>query len=115
MAVDIFNKELNGKAKVRRWILRAIKDVKGGAIVYQIQKLLVTKQARLLHKPELKLNLKKLLDSGHLMKKGGKFVMKKRKTSGKDAKKSVAKKAKSFIKDLIKQKISVKEIKRIFQ
>ncbi|GBM74509.1 hypothetical protein AVEN_58386-1 [Araneus ventricosus] len=93
MAVDKVKKQSNERAKIRRWILKAIEDMKGGATPNQVQKFVDSKQEGLLSKPDLKLNLKKLLDSGHLTKKEGKFVIKKRKPTGKGTKKSTAKKA----------------------
>ncbi|GBO34707.1 hypothetical protein AVEN_76287-1 [Araneus ventricosus] len=98
------------KAKVRRWILKAVEDVEGnkGATAHHIQKFLDSKEDGLSSKPEWKLILKKLLDSGHLMKNGGRYVIhKSRKTSGKGPKKSAAIKAKKKVTK--KQNISVKK------
>ncbi|GBM20614.1 hypothetical protein AVEN_230213-1 [Araneus ventricosus] len=71
------DKQSKEKAKVRRWILKAVKDVEGdnGATPHHIQKLLDSKEDGISMKIEWKLILKKLLDSCHLMKNGRSFVM----------------------------------------
>ncbi|GBN54735.1 hypothetical protein AVEN_265706-1, partial [Araneus ventricosus] len=91
--MDKAKKQSQEKAKVRRWILKAVEDVEGykGATT---QKFLNSKEDGISSKPEWKVILKKLLDSGHLMKNGGRYVIHKpKKTSGKGAKNSAASKA----------------------
>ncbi|GBN22658.1 hypothetical protein AVEN_103392-1 [Araneus ventricosus] len=107
---DKTNKQSKEKAKIRRWILKAVEDVEGnkGATAHHIQKFLDSKEAGISNKPEWKLILKKLLDSGHLMKNGGRFVIQKsKKTSGKGTKNSTASKANKKVAK--KQTISVKK------
>ncbi|KAF8773954.1 hypothetical protein HNY73_016559 [Argiope bruennichi] len=69
------------KAKIRKWILLAVASVKGsnGVTIQHIKKFLDTKQDGLSMKPETKLILKRLLETGHLKKKDGKYVIKKSK------------------------------------
>ncbi|GBM47868.1 hypothetical protein AVEN_91851-1 [Araneus ventricosus] len=93
---DKTNEESKEKAKVRRWILKAVEDVERniGATAHHIQKFLDSKEDGSSNKPEWKLILKKLLDSGHLMKNGGRYVIhKSKKTSLKGTKNSAASKA----------------------
>ncbi|GBL94949.1 hypothetical protein AVEN_187464-1 [Araneus ventricosus] len=98
------------KAKVRRWILKAVEDVEGnrGATAHHIQKFLDSKEDGISNRPEWKLILKKLLDSGHLMKNGGRYVIhKSKKTSVKGKKNAAAGKANKKVAK--KQKSSVKK------
>ncbi|GBM17380.1 hypothetical protein AVEN_13255-1 [Araneus ventricosus] len=98
------------KVKVRRWILKAVEDVEGnkGATAHHIQKFLDSKEDGISKKPEWKLVLKKLLDSCHLMKNGGRYVIhKSKKTSSKGIKNSAASKANKKVAG--KQRISVKK------
>ncbi|GBN89049.1 hypothetical protein AVEN_24031-1 [Araneus ventricosus] len=98
------------KAKIRRWILKAVEDVEGnrGATAHHIQKFLDSKEDGISSRPEWKLILKKLLDSGHLMKNGGRYVIhKSKKTSVKSSKGSAASKPNKKVTK--KQRISVKK------
>ncbi|GBM02645.1 hypothetical protein AVEN_64020-1 [Araneus ventricosus] len=93
---DKAKKQSQEKAKVRRWILKSVEDVEGnkGATTHHIQKFLNSKEDGISSKPEWKVILKRLLDSGHLMKNGGRYVIHKPKTTpGKGAKNSAASKA----------------------
>ncbi|KAF8773953.1 hypothetical protein HNY73_016558 [Argiope bruennichi] len=69
------------KAKIRKWILMAVASDKSnkGVTIQHIKKFLDSKQDGLSNKPEMKLILKRLLETGHLKKKDGKFVIKKSK------------------------------------
>ncbi|GBM15187.1 hypothetical protein AVEN_39101-1 [Araneus ventricosus] len=104
-------KEKSEKAKVRRWILKAVEDVKDkkGATVHNIQNFLDSKQDEIANRQEWKLILKKLLDSGHLTMKDGRryAINKSRKTSGKEKKKSTPNKAAKKVTK--KPKVSVKK------
>ncbi|GBO46190.1 hypothetical protein AVEN_197094-1 [Araneus ventricosus] len=107
---DKAKKQSKEKAKVRRWILKAVEDVEGnkGATAHHVQKFLDSKEDGISSKPEWKLILKKLLDSGHLMKDGARYVISKsKKTPGKGTKNSAASKANKKVAK--KQNISVKK------
>ncbi|KAF8764017.1 hypothetical protein HNY73_022140 [Argiope bruennichi] len=80
------------KAKIRKWILTAVTNSKDskGVTTQHIKKFLDSKQDGLSSKPVIMLVLKRLLETGHLVKKDGKYVIKKskRKIPGKDMKRS---------------------------
>ncbi|KAF8764016.1 hypothetical protein HNY73_022139 [Argiope bruennichi] len=80
------------KAKIRKWILMAVANSKDskGVTTQHIKKFLDSKQDGLSSKPETMLLLKRLLETGHLAKKDGKFVIKKpkKKSPGKEVKRS---------------------------
>ncbi|KAF8773948.1 hypothetical protein HNY73_016553 [Argiope bruennichi] len=67
------------KSNMRKWILMVVASVKSstGVTIQRIKKFLDSKQVGISSKPEMKLTLKKLLETGHLGKKDGKFVIKK--------------------------------------
>ncbi|GBL85640.1 hypothetical protein AVEN_193106-1 [Araneus ventricosus] len=91
--VDKDNKEANAKAEILRWILKAIEDMEGSNARH-IQKFLDSKQTGILNTPELKPTLKKILDSGLLIRNGGRyFINKSSKTSEKGIKKFSCKKS----------------------
>ncbi|KAF8774232.1 hypothetical protein HNY73_016807 [Argiope bruennichi] len=105
------------KAKIRKWILMAAASLKGnnGVTVQHIKKFLDTKKDGLSNKPETKLILNRLLETGHLKKKDGKYVIKRsNKTPGKEMKRSkssmrnagrrTVKKSKSIIENVKKSK-----------
>ncbi|GIX87680.1 ENTH domain-containing protein [Caerostris extrusa] len=77
--------------KIRRWILMAVSNIKGniGATIFHIRKFLDSKQNGISNKPEMKLMLKRLLESGYLVKNEGKYKVKnlKKKSTGKEKQK----------------------------
>ncbi|GBM56757.1 hypothetical protein AVEN_211092-1 [Araneus ventricosus] len=93
------------KAKIRRWMLMAVTNGKGssGVTIQHIKKFLDSKQGGLSSKAETKLILSRLLETGHLEKTDGKYVIKKskKKTPDKETKrsKSPLKKPKSTTKN----------------
>ncbi|GFY27151.1 ENTH domain-containing protein [Trichonephila clavipes] len=70
------------KIKIRRWILTAVSNVKSkiGVTIHHIRKFLEAKKNGLSTKPETKLILKRLLDTGHLRKMEGKYSISRRKS-----------------------------------
>ncbi|KAF8773956.1 hypothetical protein HNY73_016561 [Argiope bruennichi] len=79
------------KDKIRKWILMAVASVQisKGMTIQQIKKFLDSKQDGLSMKPEMKLILKRLLETGHLKKKEGRYVIKRsKKIPGKKTKRA---------------------------
>ncbi|GBM26281.1 hypothetical protein AVEN_66520-1 [Araneus ventricosus] len=83
---------ISEKAKVRKWMLMADASSKGsnGVTIHHMENFLDSKQSGLSSKPETKLILKNLVETGRLAKKDGEYAIKKskKKTPGKEMKRS---------------------------
>ncbi|GFT78726.1 hypothetical protein NPIL_189771 [Nephila pilipes] len=101
------------RVQIRKWILVAVTNFKSraGVTIHHIRKFLDAKRNGLSTKPETQLILKRLLDSGYLLKKEGKYIRSRKKP------RSFAKKQRSASKRAIrnnyKNKYGLKKGKRI--
>ncbi|GBN44294.1 hypothetical protein AVEN_174263-1 [Araneus ventricosus] len=73
---DEKSKQEAEKNKIRRWILKSVLETTPQITVtlYAIKKFLDSKQSGLSNNPETKLVIKRLTESGHLVKIDGKFA-----------------------------------------
>ncbi|GBO21621.1 hypothetical protein AVEN_204622-1, partial [Araneus ventricosus] len=64
------------KSKIRRWILKSVSETtpQTAVTLYAMKKFLDSKQSGLSNNPETKLVIKRLTESGHLVKIDGKFA-----------------------------------------
>ncbi|GBO15385.1 hypothetical protein AVEN_203419-1 [Araneus ventricosus] len=73
---DEKRKQQDEKNKIRRWILKSVSETtpQSAVTLYAIKKFLDSKQSGLSSNPETKLVIKRLTESGHLLKIDGKFT-----------------------------------------
>ncbi|GFS75994.1 uncharacterized protein NPIL_302351 [Nephila pilipes] len=72
---DKKKKQIAEKNQIRRWILKSVAETtrKTAVTLNAIKKFLDSKQNGISGKPDTKLMIKRLLDSGHLIKVDGRF------------------------------------------